>query len=297
MPPKPCSNTEVYELFKQVKINIPLLDAIKQIPLYAKFLKDLCTVKRKLNVQKKVFLTEQVSSIIQTNIAPKYKDPGCPTISIMIEGKRVEKALHDLGASVNLFPFAVYQQLGLGEMKPTKVTLQLADFRIPRGLVEDVLVQVDNFVYPVDLVVLDTYPITTTHAQTPIILGRLFLATSDAVIHCRNGLLNMSFSNMTMELNVFNIGNQMGDDDDIHKVSLIDTLVQEHVDNILYADPLEVCLTTEETSFLDSPEVESLYSPLDVADACGKDTWTPRFEELPPLESKALPSSNHLSSS
>ena len=55
---------EIYDMFKQVKVNIPLLDMIRQIPSHAKFLKDLCTVKRKLNVQKKVFLTEQVSSIL-----------------------------------------------------------------------------------------------------------------------------------------------------------------------------------------------------------------------------------------
>ncbi|XP_041009162.1 uncharacterized protein LOC121253240 [Juglans microcarpa x Juglans regia] len=67
--------SEILEIFKHVRINIPLLDAIQQIPTYAKFLKDLCTVKRKLNVQKKDFLTEQVSAIIQSNTPPKYKDP------------------------------------------------------------------------------------------------------------------------------------------------------------------------------------------------------------------------------
>ena len=74
-------------------------------------------------------------------------------------------------------------------------------------------------------------------------------------------------------------------------MSLIDTLVQEHVNTILYKDPLEVCLTAEEASFLDSPEVEYLYSLLEVEDICGTDTWYPKFEELPPLESKTLPSS------
>ncbi|RVW52136.1 Retrovirus-related Pol polyprotein from transposon 17.6 [Vitis vinifera] len=80
----------------------------------------------------------------------KYKDPGCPTISVMIGGKVVEKALLDLGASVNLLPYSVYKQLGLGELKPTSITLSLADrsVKIPRGIIEDVLVQVDNFYYP-----------------------------------------------------------------------------------------------------------------------------------------------------
>ena len=77
---------------------------IKQVPTYAKILKDLCTVKRGLNVDKKAFLIEQVSAIIQCNTLMKYEDPGCPTISVNIRGTCVEKALLDLGASVNLLP-------------------------------------------------------------------------------------------------------------------------------------------------------------------------------------------------
>ncbi|RVW53762.1 Retrovirus-related Pol polyprotein from transposon 297 [Vitis vinifera] len=114
---------------------------IKQVPTYAKNFKDLCTVKRGLNVNKKAFLTEQVSAIIQCKSPVKYKDPGCPTISVSIGGTCVEKALLDLGASVNLLPYYVYKQLGLGELKPTSITLSLADrsVKIPRGMIEDVL--------------------------------------------------------------------------------------------------------------------------------------------------------------
>ncbi|XP_058222954.1 uncharacterized protein LOC131332672 [Rhododendron vialii] len=207
-PAKPNLNSDIYEVLKKVTVNLPLLDAIKQIPSYAKFLKELCTHKRQLQVQKKVFLTEQVSSLFQSTLPPKYNDPGCPTISITIGGKVCEKALLDLGASVNLLPFSVYEQLGLGEMKPTRVTLQLADrsIRVPKGVVEDVLVQVDQFVYPVDFVVLDTCPVPAAQSSVPIILGRPFLATSDAVIHCRDGRLNMSFGNMKMQVNMFHIG-------------------------------------------------------------------------------------------
>ena len=83
-PKKVNNHSEIYELFKQVKLNIPLLDAIKQIPSYAKFLKDLCTVKRKLGVNKEAFMTEQSTSLIRNNLPPKYKDPGSPTISIVV---------------------------------------------------------------------------------------------------------------------------------------------------------------------------------------------------------------------
>ena len=100
---KAINQAEILEVLRQVKANIPLLDMIKQVPTYAKFLKDLCIVKRGLNVDKKAF-TEQVSAIIQYKTPMKYKDPGCPTISVNIGGTFVEQALLDLGASVNLLP-------------------------------------------------------------------------------------------------------------------------------------------------------------------------------------------------
>ena len=115
---------------------------IKQVPTYANFFKDLCTVKRGLNVDKKAFMTEQISAIIQCKTPVKYKDPGCPTISVNIEGTCVEKALLDFGASVNLLPYSVYKQLGLGHLKPASITLSFEDrsIKIPKGTMEDVLI-------------------------------------------------------------------------------------------------------------------------------------------------------------
>ena len=74
-----------------------------------------------------------------------------------IGGTCVEMALLDLGASVNLLPYSVYKQLGLGEIKPTSITLSLANrsIKIPKDIVEDLLIQVDKFYYHVDFVVLD----------------------------------------------------------------------------------------------------------------------------------------------
>ena len=80
-----------------------------------------------------------------------------------------------MGASVNLLPYLVYKQLGLGELKPTNITLSLTDrlVKIPKGIVEDFLVKVDKFYYPVDFVVLDTEPVAEGTNQVPITLGRL----------------------------------------------------------------------------------------------------------------------------
>ena len=180
---------------------------IKPVPTYAKFLKDLCTVKGGLNVNKKAFLIEQVSATIQCKTPVKYKDPGCPTISVNIGGTCVEKALLDLGASVNLLPYSMYKQLCLGELKPTSITLSLEDrsIKIPKGTVEDVLIQVDKFYYLVDFVVLDIEPVAMGTNYVPIILGRPFLATSNAVINFRNGVMKLRFGNMTLELNIFHL--------------------------------------------------------------------------------------------
>jgi hypothetical protein len=140
---------------------------------YVKFFKDLIIVKRKTNVPKKVYLTEHVSSILQCKLPIKHKDPRCSTISCMIGVSRIEKALLDIGATVNLLPYLVYLQLGLGELKPTSMTLQLTDrlVKVPRGIIEDVLIKVDKFYFPVDFIVLDIEPVQNVGIQIPVILG------------------------------------------------------------------------------------------------------------------------------
>ena len=236
------NQTEMLEVLRQVKVNIPLLDMIKQVPTYAKFLKDLCTVKRGFNVNKKAFLIEQVSAIIEYKTPVKYKDPGCPTISVNIGGISVEKALLDLGASVNLLPYSMYKQLGLGELKPTSITLSLADrsIKIPNGTIEDVLIQVGRFYYPVDFVVLDTEPVVVGANHVPIILGRPFLATSNAIINCRNGVMQLTFGNMTLELNIFHLSKRHmhSKEDDCEEVCIIDTILEEHANEQQVQDVL-----------------------------------------------------------
>jgi len=254
-------NSEIFKTFKQIKINIPSLDAIKHVPSYAIFLKDLCIVKRILNVKKKAFLAEQVSVILQNNNALKYKDLDCPTISCFIGEHKIEKALLDLRASVNLLPYSVFQSLNLGELKPTSVTLLLADrsMKVLRGVVENVLVQVDKFIYHVDFVVLDTQPVETCNSIS-VILGRPFRATSNTLINCRNGLMKLSFRNMTLEMNIFNIYKQPGDDNDLQEVDLIEELVYNQFES-----------TLSKTDFDESEELQMIYSQEEIKDKKGTD--------------------------
>jgi len=142
-------------------------------------------------------------------------------------------------------PYSVFQSLNLGELKPTSVTLLLADrsVKMPRGIVEDVLVQVDKFIFPVDFIVLDTQPVEACNS-IPAILGRSFLATSNALINCRNGLMKLSFGNMTLEMNVFNICKQPGYDNDLQDVDFIEKLVYDQLESTLSKielDELKIC--------------------------------------------------------
>ena len=159
-----------------------------------------------------------------------------------IEGTCVEKALLDLGASVNLLPYSVYKQLGLGELNPTSITLSLADrsIKIPKGTVEDVLIQVEKFHYPVDFVVLNIELVAVETNYVPIILGRPFLATSNAIINCRNGVVQLTFGNMTLELNIFHFSKKhmqpMEEEPEV--VCKIDTILEEQADQQQLQDVL-----------------------------------------------------------
>ncbi|KAI5343433.1 hypothetical protein L3X38_011309 [Prunus dulcis] len=130
---------EIFDILSKVNVNLPLLDVIRNMPAYGKFFKELNTYKRKYGPNEKVVVSENVSAVLQRKLPPKLKDPGSFSINITIGDKLVEKAMLDLGASINLMPYLVYLQLGLGALKATTISLQLADrsVKYPRGIVED----------------------------------------------------------------------------------------------------------------------------------------------------------------
>ena len=192
-----------------------------------------------MHTSKKIQLTEQASLVFQQLAPPKLKDPGTPIISCVIGNLTIRKALLDLGASVNLLPSSMYDLFGFRELKPMAVTLQLADrsIKTPRGLLEDVLVKVDEFYFPVDFLVLDM-DASNHPGQIPIILGRPFLATANACINCRTGVMDVSFGNKKMRLNIFN-ASQKPPMNNYNEVNMLEEVIQTKLPLLLDSDPLQ----------------------------------------------------------
>ena len=143
---------------------------------------------------------------------------------------------------------------------------------------KDVLVQVDKFYFSVDFVVLDTKPVVNQGTQFQVILGRPFLATANAIIHCRGGLMKLSFGNMTVNLNIFNVIKGIGDEDDVCEVNMVESMVQKYLDNVSYDDPLMSCLVSpiwdEKVTTSESEFLHSIIERNDVLEANG---WAPKF--------------------
>ncbi|CAL9000968.1 unnamed protein product, partial [Prunus brigantina] len=185
---------DIYDILSKVNINLLLLDVVKQIPAYGKFINHLMTHKLNFAPSEEVKLNKNVSAVLQRKLPPKLEDPGSFDIPINIGDKKVGRAMLDLGASINVMPYSVYQELGLEGIKKTSIRLELADHSIkyPRGIVEDILVQVNTLILPADFVVMDMEDNPHGDRVDPILLGRPFMATADTIIKVKDGTLSMT---------------------------------------------------------------------------------------------------------
>ncbi|XP_027181977.1 uncharacterized protein LOC113780369 [Coffea eugenioides] len=241
---KPSRNDKEFEkfvnIFKQLHINIPFVDAILQIPSYAKFLKEIMTKKRRLVDSETIALTEECSAIIQNKLPPKLKDPESFTIPCIIGNVEFSKALCDLGASVSLIPLTVARQLGLKELKYTNIFLQLADrsIRHPMGILENVFIKVQKFIIPVDFVVLDM----EEDVNVPIILGRPFLATTGTIIDVKRGKFKFQIGEEELEFDLSKVEKYLSFTDHVYSIDICDELTLEMSQVNLDNDSLELCL-------------------------------------------------------
>ena len=170
------------------------------MPNYAKFLKEILSKKKRIAEEGIVNLTTTWSAVIQRSLPAKMKDPGSFTIPCSIGKYEFKKALCDSGASINLRPLSVVHRLSLGELILTTITLQMADRSMarPKGVLEDVLVKVGKFIFPVDFVIMKMEEDT----QVPILLGRPFLATGAALIDVQKGELALRVGDEAVHFNL-----------------------------------------------------------------------------------------------
>ncbi|GKV41178.1 hypothetical protein SLEP1_g48746 [Rubroshorea leprosula] len=275
------------------------------MPSYAKFLKEILANKRKLEEFEMVKLNEECSAILQNKLPPKLKDPGSFSIPCIIGNVNFDKALCDLGASINLMPFHVFRKLGLGEPTPTTVSLQLANrsIKYPRRVVEDVLVKVDKFIFPIDFIVLDM----EEDFEMPLILGRPFLATGRALIDVQQGKLSLRIHDEEIVFNVFDaMKNCNHDDSTILRIDVVDNVVAENFNASRLDDPIDNCIVNALDVKVDSADNNILEAAAILGEKCHRQpqkggnflpldapstvTVKPSKEEPPTLELKPLPS-------
>ncbi|GKC57909.1 reverse transcriptase domain-containing protein, partial [Tanacetum coccineum] len=140
-----------------IRINVPLVDVLAGMPNYGKFLKELVSNKHKLEQISVAFLCDDSYALIQNKVPPKHGDPGSFLIPCNFNKAFSCDALADLGSSINLMPYSLYAKLSLETLKPTKMSVRLADrsFQYPVEIAKNILVEVGKFTFPVDFVILE----------------------------------------------------------------------------------------------------------------------------------------------
>ncbi|GJY56709.1 reverse transcriptase domain-containing protein [Tanacetum coccineum] len=175
-----AQHSRFLKMFKQLRLEIGLKDALVEMPKFNKWLSSLLRNKEKLEEIAITTVNAECSAIIMNKVPEKLEDPGKFLIPCALQELDRTSALADSGASINLLPHSIYKQLGLEALTPTRMTLELANRSIthPMGIAEDVVVRVDGFTFLADFVVVNFEP----DPRVPIILGRPFLRTAKALI-------------------------------------------------------------------------------------------------------------------
>ncbi|GJW10724.1 reverse transcriptase domain-containing protein [Tanacetum coccineum] len=220
------------DMIRAVRINVPLIDVLAEMPNYGKFLKELISNKHKIEQISAVFLSDESSAMIQNKVPPKLGDPRSFLIPCNFNKIFFCNALADLGASINLMPYSFYAKLSLKTLKPTKMSVRLADrsFQYPVRIAENMLVEVGKFTFLADFVILEM----EEDSKVPLILGRPFLHTADAVIQVKDKQLNLGVGTKRI---IFNIDSAMkhsySNDDTCFSIDVINEILVEDFDALL----------------------------------------------------------------
>ncbi|XP_050896841.1 uncharacterized protein LOC127103637 [Lathyrus oleraceus] len=189
-------------MFKKIESNMPFIEALEKMPMYKKFTKEVIVEKRPVG-DGSVALNEKCSAISPSRrILHKQKDPRAVTVPCTIKNRTFKKVLIDSRASVSMMPLSIYQRLGIGSVSDTRTNQKFADHSIKNayGIAEDILVTIEKFSFPVDFVIIDILE----DEETPIILDRPFMQTSQCNLDIDQGTLALKVYDDEITLNVLN---------------------------------------------------------------------------------------------
>ncbi|XP_071714757.1 uncharacterized protein [Rutidosis leptorrhynchoides] len=201
-------------MLKNVTVNLPITDVLKEMPNYGHFIKDLISQRGKYHDETSFFIEEECNKILASRpmISKKLKDPKKFVFLCKFGDLEVFNALANLGASINLMPHSVYERLGLGPLKLTRIRIRLANhsFDTAIGNTEDILVSIDTLVFLIDFVIREM----KEDLQVPLILGRTFLTTADIIILVQRNQLNIGVGNEHVTINILESMKQPSNTDD-----------------------------------------------------------------------------------
>lgn len=185
-------NREPRQTIGEHKVNLFLLNLMHVVPQFSKYFRGLCLPKKNKKLTGKTKLNEHVSAVFERRLPGKCSDPDMFNIPCIIGDSKFDHCMIDLGSSINVLPYPVYQLLDLGPLRESKLVIKLADGSkaYPKGIVEDVLVKVNKIIFPADFAVLE--PAYDVHAP-PILLGRPFLKTANTRIDVSKGTVSVKF--------------------------------------------------------------------------------------------------------
>ncbi|GKD49997.1 reverse transcriptase domain-containing protein, partial [Tanacetum coccineum] len=187
--PMSCEEEAKFMQTFPIRINVPLVDVLAGMPNYGKFLKELISNKHKIEQISAAFLSDESSAVIQNKVPPKLRDPRSFLILCNFNKNFTCNALADLVANINLMPYSLYAKLSLKTLKATKMSIRLADrsFQYPVGIAKNMLVEIGKFTFLVDFIILEM----EEDSKAPLIIGRPFLHTVDAIIQVKQKQLNL----------------------------------------------------------------------------------------------------------
>ncbi|GKC18258.1 reverse transcriptase domain-containing protein [Tanacetum coccineum] len=266
-------------MIRAIRINVPLVDVLAGMSNYGKFLKELVSNKHKLEKISSTFLSDESSAMIQNKVPPKLGDPRSFLIPCTFSKTFSCNALADLGASINLMPYSLYAKLSPKTLKPTKMSMRLADrsFQYPIGIAENMLVEVGKFTFPVDSVILEM----EEDSKVPLILGRPFLHTADAIIRVKQKQLNLGVGTERMTFSIDSVmKHSYSNNDTCFSIDVIDEILEEDFDALL-DEGSSILYSIEET-----PLEEKLFAEFDefmamnVEEDIKSDNEEPTFEKI-----------------